>query len=419
MKRDTVQRCQYTAAAAEKMFVRYFYFIYLLTLTPTRSDVQSLHNRLQIVESQLAQIFAGGLRVPTAITSTSSDNFPFPHNDRSMLAIGSSGSSVTVSLDDVAALWLEHLDFPRSYPVETGTSFTPSSSSPSAPVKLEPSSTELAIHDEPAFPAMIPSLSIFYPTSSSQAVVTPSLVAMLPSAPTIRSRIITAVEETMKMRPCFNVKHFRTRTENMFAWAKEEDGRGTTGTNANNSNAKAELARSIFFPTSCAPTPVTQPPRPAPTLSFFASVSIAFALGVLVCKENEATSDSDTQKAGAASKNPRLEDNRGACSQKAAAWNKYSASGLFALSKQAMAAFEMVHPYDLDAVVTYLLQIIYLLHDSRPRVAHFIYPLLGKVIHVGQMMGLSTDPDEFPGKYNLFEAEQRRRIWWDIYYYDV
>jgi hypothetical protein len=154
-------------------------------------------------------------------------------------------------------------------------------------------------------------------------------------------------------------------------------------------------------------------------LSFFASVSVAYALGVLVCKENEATGDSDAQKAGAASKNPRLEDSRAPSSQKVAAWNKYSASGLFALSRQAMAAFEMAHTYDLDAVVTYLLQIIYLLHDSRARVAHFIYPLLGKVIHIGQMMGLSTDPDEFPGKYNLFEAEQRRRIWWDIYYYDV
>lgn len=401
VKRDTVQRCQYTAAAAEKI------------------DVQSLHNRLQIVESQLAQIYAGGLRVPTTITSTSSDNFPFPHNDRTMLAVGSSGSSVTVSLDDVAALWLEHLELPRPYPVETDTSFAPSSSSPSAPVKLEPFSTELAIHDEPAFPAMIPSPNIYYPTSTSQAVVTPSLVALLPSAPTIRSRITTAVDETMKMRPCFNVKHFRTRAESMFSWAKEEDGRGMAVTSASNANAKADLARSIFFPTSCAQTSVTSGPRPAPTLSFFASVSVAYALGVLICKENETTSDIDAQKAGAASKNPRLEDNRAASSQKAAAWNKYSASGLFALSRQAIAAFEMVHPYDLDAVVTYLLQIIYLLHDSRPRVAHFLYPLLGKVIHIGQMMGLSTDPDEFPGKYNLFEAEQRRRIWWDIYYYDV
>jgi hypothetical protein len=330
-----------------------------------------------------------------------------------MLAVGSSGSSVTVSLDDVAALWLEHLELPRSYPAETNTSFTPTSSSP---VKLEPFSAELAIHDEPSFPAMIPSFNIYFPTSISEAAVTSSLVALLPSAPTIRSRITTAVEETMKMRPCFNVKHFRTRAESMLAWAKEEDGRGPAGTSA---NAKVDLARSIFFPNSCAQTPVTPAPRPAPTLSFFASVSVAYALGVLVCKENETAIDVDTQKAGAASKNPRLEDNRAASSQKAAAWNKYSASGLFALSRQAMAAFEMVHTYDLDAVTTYLLQIIYLLHDSRPRVTHFIYPLVGKVIHIGQMMGLSTDPDEFPGKYNIFEAEQRRRIWWDIYYYDV
>ncbi|EGO01307.1 hypothetical protein SERLA73DRAFT_51516, partial [Serpula lacrymans var. lacrymans S7.3] len=34
-------------------------------------------------------------------------------------------------------------------------------------------------------------------------------------------------------------------------------------------------------------------------------------------------------------------------------------------------------------------------------------------------MGLNSDPDEFPGKYNLFEAETRRRVWWDIFYYDL
>lgn len=221
------------------------------------------------------------------------------------------------------------------------------------------------------------------------------------------------------MRPCFNMKHFRSRAENLFAWAKEEDGRSATGASANSSNPKADLARSIFFPTSCSASQVAPVPRTAPTLSFFAFVSAAYALGVLICKENETANDVDVQKAGMGTKNPRLEDNRTVHSQKAAAWNKYSASGLFALSKQAMAAFELAHTYDLDAVVAYLLQILYLLHDSRPRVAHIIYPLLGKVINIAHMMGLSTDPDEFPGKYSLFEAEQRRRVWWDIYYYDV
>ncbi|KAI0267354.1 fungal-specific transcription factor domain-containing protein [Gloeopeniophorella convolvens] len=266
---------------------------------------------------------------------------------------------------------------------------------------------------------MIPSFNIYYPNSTAQAVVTPSLVSLLPPAPTVRSRITAAIEETMKMRPCFNVKHFRSRAENMFNWAKEEDGRGAAGVASGSTNAKADLARSLFFPSAHAPTPVAASPRPTPTLSFFASVSAAYALGVLVCKENEAIGDMDAHKAGPSAKNPRLDDNRSASSQKAATWNKFSASGLYALSRQSMAAFEMAHTYDLDSVITYLLQIIYLLHDSRPRVAHYVYPLLGKVIHIAHMMGLSTDPDEFPGKYSLFEAEQRRRIWWDIYYYDV
>ena len=381
------------------------------------SDVQSLHNRLQIVESQIAQIYAGGIRVPTALASVSSDNFPFSHNDRTILAVGCSGSSVTVSLDDVAALWLEYLDLPRSCPAEVNTSCTSASPSPTTPMKLEPYSSELAVHDEPAFTDAIPPFTIYFPSSTSQAAVTPSLVALLPSSFNTRARIAMALEETMKMHPCFNIKHFRNRAESMVAWAKDEDGRGLAGTSASSSNAKADLARSIFFPTS---SPSVAPiSRSTPTLSFFASVAVAYALGVLVCKENEITSDIDAQKASTGPKNPRLEDNRTGHPQKTPAWSKYSASGLFTLSRQAMAAFELVHTYDLDAVVAYLLQIVYLLHDSRPRVAHIIYPLLGKLIHIAHMMGLSTDPDEFPGKYSLFEAEQRRRVWWDIYYYDV
>src|SRR6266849_3625107 len=102
------------------------------------SDVQSLHNRLQIVESQIAQIYAGGIRVPTVLAGVSSDNFPFSHNDRTILAVGCSGSSVTVPLDDVAALWLEYLDLPRSCPAEVNASCTSASSSSSTPMNLEP-----------------------------------------------------------------------------------------------------------------------------------------------------------------------------------------------------------------------------------------------------------------------------------------
>ena len=41
------------------------------------------------------------------------------------------------------------------------------------------------------------------------------------------------------------------------------------------------------------------------------------------------------------------------------------------------------------------------------------------MVNVARMMGLGMDPDEFPGTYNLFEAETRRRVWWDVYYYDL
>ena len=63
--------------------------------------------------------------------------------------------------------------------------------------------------------------------------------------------------------------------------------------------------------------------------------------------------------------------------------------------------------------------VLFLLHDGKARIAHVAYPLVGKMVNIAQMMGLATDPDEFPGRYTLFDAELRRRVWWDIYYYDV
>lgn len=44
---------------------------------------------------------------------------------------------------------------------------------------------------------------------------------------------------------------------------------------------------------------------------------------------------------------------------------------------------------------------------------------VGKMVNIARTMGLDVDPEEFPGTFNLFEAELRRRLWWDISYYDV
>lgn len=41
------------------------------------------------------------------------------------------------------------------------------------------------------------------------------------------------------------------------------------------------------------------------------------------------------------------------------------------------------------------------------------------MVNTARVMGLNLDPDEFPGIYSLFEAEARRRVWWDVFYYDL
>jgi hypothetical protein len=50
---------------------------------------------------------------------------------------------------------------------------------------------------------------------------------------------------------------------------------------------------------------------------------------------------------------------------------------------------------------------------------HFVVFQVGKMVNIARTMGLEMDPDEFPGKFTLSEAETRRRVWWDVYCYDL
>lgn len=160
-----------------------------------------------------------------------------------------------------------------------------------------------------------------------------------------------------------------------------------------------------------------------PTLSFFAATSAAFALGALINKLSDHPVTTmllhDSISSG-----PTLSSDP-TCSP----W------ALFALSEQALLVFEKSHNYDLDYLVTMILQIIFLLHSGKSRLPHVLFPLvsplsldlgfgliflqLGKMVNVARMMGLDTDPCQNPGTYPLFEAETRRRIWWNVFYYDL
>ncbi|KAH9829596.1 uncharacterized protein C8Q71DRAFT_689533, partial [Rhodofomes roseus] len=113
IKRDTVQRCVYSQAAAEKI------------------DVQSLHNRIVVLEGILTKLGeaspgapiqsilgSSGFKAPFGnLAAPGADNaipgpgmnhsfVPSISNDRALLATGATGSSVVISLDDVASIWL-------------------------------------------------------------------------------------------------------------------------------------------------------------------------------------------------------------------------------------------------------------------------------------------------------------------------
>ncbi|EKM56676.1 uncharacterized protein PHACADRAFT_51141, partial [Phanerochaete carnosa HHB-10118-sp] len=202
-----------------------------------------------------------------------------------------------------------------------------------------------------------------------------------------RTRYLKGLYDAMFVHPCFNFRHFEQRVDAMMAWGEANDP----------SKQKSDLARELFGQANGAPKRPASfaSSSPKPTLSFFAAASAAFALGAVMARDpGETSTDSDVMQRN----NPAV---------------------LFALSKQSLSLFEDTSSYDVDSVIAMLIQVLYLLHDGTMRIAHTVFPLVGKMINVARMMGLAVDPDEFPGTYSLFEAETRRRIWWDIVYYDM
>ena len=345
------------------------------------SDLQSVHNRVVTLEAQIAVLnSAAATQKPTMLTV-----------DRTLLAIGKSGSSLAVSLDDVASIWLSHLNLV-----------------PSVKLTLETRAVDLPEGDLPLSTAF-PSLSLFLPNSSAlvSPTVTTQLVALLPQPGDVQQRLLDAVDDVLALHPSFNYQDFQTRVHDLFLWSSDAQAYEHTVGNST-------LPSTSSFRDST---------RTRPSLSFFAAASAAFALGSLVYRRTN--SSCFTSLRGGKSDPYSLvgED------------SNTSPAALFALSEQALNFFERSHNYDLDYMVAMILQVMYLLHDGKPTLPHIIMPLVsvfteairavayvyqvGKMVNTARVMGLNLDPDEFPGTYPLFEAEARRRVWWDVFYYDL
>ncbi|EJD06601.1 uncharacterized protein FOMMEDRAFT_17107 [Fomitiporia mediterranea MF3/22] len=322
-KRDTIPRCIYSQAAAEKV------------------DVQSLNIRLQAVEGKLNGIGlpadqsssgAGPSNSRTAIPSSASVTRGRP---RAFLAVGAHGTSVAVNLEGVTGLWVDHLGLrpsvanARAIPSNLGEleiekEFWAAQEKYAAkegisglelrPFPSMPNEGVLEILEESSKLFRIPNSLLSSARSdtgdyvvvndgdaehdherhageerededSDQIGVSPKLVRYAFPPANVRAEIYKRYEAYHLLAPFVNFFVFKSRTEEMCRWADAElSGSGrmnepppTTGTST---STTPPAARSV-----------TTGPFAPPTLSFFAAASMGLAVGAQIwLAEREALS---------------------------------------------------------------------------------------------------------------------------------
>ncbi|KAL0579417.1 hypothetical protein V5O48_002588 [Marasmius crinis-equi] len=184
LKRDTVSRCIYSAAAAEKV------------------DLHSLNNRLIQVETMLAQITAGQFQPSypfVSSNSTTANAIPSPSGTQQSTSTTSLSSqpsrlslnhaSIAIPLDDLATTWLHDLNVHSP-----SLSSRALRSKPPSEVKLEPTPIQLSqlnINSKPnktPVQLTLPPASAYYSPSNEGTAysqfprVTKELLALLPQS---------------------------------------------------------------------------------------------------------------------------------------------------------------------------------------------------------------------------------------------
>ncbi|KIY67474.1 hypothetical protein CYLTODRAFT_397046 [Cylindrobasidium torrendii FP15055 ss-10] len=428
LKRDTIARCVYSAAAVEKV------------------DLHSLNNRLVTVENLLAQLTSGQL--PVALLGPTSATGP-PSTLSSSAASPPASlpyTSLSLSLDDVSSIWLDHLDV---------TSHVTLKSSSVAQLSTSTSNT-------------LPSTSIYYPASlqdsstptrhdalhSGRPMVTLGMLNLLPpnssqhgASATLHALLNAAEHSTHHTYPCINWTQFRARVDRMVARRTHRDRVGKR----NDDDPSSRLERERDVP-------------------FYSAICAALALGALELSRRPSDS---------------MQVDPPDSYLDADYWYRLSAQTLVeyerALTTNVNVDQKGVNAYGVDFVSACLLQVVYLIKGglgpavvetsstfsgnsgdaamaSRQRrrekdrepahsdrvgnlggVAAVLFALTGKLVNVAREVGLSRDPeeilssdlvkralvqtpeplDEQPDIVNFYDVEIRRRLWWDVLYYDL
>ena len=186
--------------------------------------------------------------------------------------------------------------------------------------------------------------------------------------------------------------------EGMFRWAEDMEVVERRIALESRGMSKSDAARATFFRESVSDkAAASSSPELKPTLSFFAAAAAALAVGAQANRDQDGNNiDEDTDMAmddilsnGGASS--RTNSSSSSQSKKArtsqsyqipnADLNRSSASPnlLFALSEQALDIFEKSCTYDLDFLITLVMQVLYMLHGGKPVVDHRLYPLVSRL----------------------------------------
>ncbi|RDB23758.1 hypothetical protein Hypma_009400 [Hypsizygus marmoreus] len=453
MKRDTVARCIYSPAAAEKV------------------DLHSLNNRLMQVESILAMVTAG--KAPPPFQSTYPlAQVPIPTNSkpRAHLATPPLISSISIRSDDLANIWLAQCQLD----LYSSGSHPEQVASDSSYVKLEPSPIDILstpFHENiivvddsltnttsSSIHRNLPPIHAYYPSSStappdtalpreqgqstqytyrahnpylsqfsspsspfppqrdyefppsthtplplltshspSKPSVTPALLAVLPPPP-VRTKLLS------RARAAYPHLALVTHWSRI---AELADG-----------GEKTTLARAIFgIDSSSKPSnseSTTSTSQTMTALPLFACLCFVLALGALE-PNNDLPAD------------PVFLSALGG--QALSVWEQYTAgpkevgrerSDDGGLGKEVERDKE-----DVDHLVAGLLQVKYLMctgHRGSTAALEAIFPLVGKLVNEARGLGFGRDPEEdmnMNSKRSAKSDERRRTIWWDIMFYDA
>ncbi|KAJ7594251.1 hypothetical protein C8J56DRAFT_431833 [Mycena floridula] len=444
-KRDTVQRCIYSPAAAEKV------------------DLHSLNNRLIQVEATLAQMTSGqfmssyppsaAVPQPSAASSSSSSA------TTTIPPVVSPNSILSFPLEDVVSAFLEDLELEVSLPCSSIDSRASSWSHPltrtsTSAVKAEPLSGPISLDfpmdvserrddgssgpstSSPSF--ILPSLNIYYsnspshgPSSTQRPYLSPSLLSLLPPSASSQKTTITspftlqnllhlAENKVVHTHPSLNWNQFRARAMKMLS---VED------------NSKEKRAREILFEHGRqAPQTGPETNKDREGIPFFAAVCAALALGTTELRDSNSYSENGRNHEGdfmvvdpVASSSRRAKTRAPPFPSDGALTPIADPAYWYALSVQALSVYEGSSSptnndggstdYDLDYLVACLLQVVFLVKGgsrsglTEPTTADkkikgkasigvnggvegIVFPLVGKIVNIARQIGLTRDPDE-------------------------